>query len=553
MTQPSTGPQTSYDRVPYKSHPFPQTHPDRLATIATLFGMRPAPVERCRVLELGCASGGNLLPMADQFPNSRFVGIDASSRQIADGSELLARSGLTNVELRCQDILQFTCEEPFDFIICHGVYSWVPDPVQQKILEICREGLAPNGVAYVSYNTYPGWHMRGMIRDIMRYRAQSFDDPRQKLNQARGLLTFLSNSVKGEHNPYGLLLRQELESIGRSDDSYLLHEHLEDVNEPLYFHEFAERAGRAGMQYLGEADFGVMSVENFPEQVRGMLLSVSRDTIEVEQYMDFLRNRAFRQTLLCRDDVSLDRSAPHHHLSRLRIATNARPEVERSDSAPSDPAIVQPSVGREPPVLFDNIDIANSAPLVFRRGGGTLTTTDSVVKAAILHLSRVWPASMPFVELASLARSTATGRPAAVGGDVMSSTTEPVASTLLRCFATSTVDLRSTAPRFVGRVSNAPTASSLARAQAAGGPNVTNRLHETVSLDDVQRQVLARCDGRNSPPDLINHLCEAVIGGDLILHHEGRRITDRDTAHRLATEVLPSVLTGFAQRALLIE
>ena len=135
-----------------------------------------------------------------------------------------------------------------------------------------------------------GWRMRGMIRDIMRYRAQFFEAPEEKLNQARGLLTFLSNSVKSENNPYGMMLRSELESIVHSDDSYLLHEHLEDINEPVYFHTFAERASRAGLQYLGEADFGVMSVENFPEHIQGMLQSVSRDTVELEQYMDFLRN-----------------------------------------------------------------------------------------------------------------------------------------------------------------------------------------------------------------------------------------------------------------------
>ena len=187
--------------------------------------------------------------------------------------------------------MEFPLDEPqFDYIICHGVYSWVPDAVQQKILAICSQCLAPNGVAYVSYNTYPGWRMRGMIRDIMRYRAQFFEAPAEKLNQAWGLLTFLSNSVKSENNPYGMMLRSELESIVHSDDSYLLHEHLEDINEPVYFHTFAERASRAGLQYLGEADFGVMSVENFPEHIQGMLQSVSRDTVELEQYMDFLRN-----------------------------------------------------------------------------------------------------------------------------------------------------------------------------------------------------------------------------------------------------------------------
>lgn len=171
---------TSYDRVPYKSHPFRQSHPDRLAVIATLHGMSPPPIERARVLELGCASGGNLLPIADQFPEGTFLGLDLSSRQIQDGQRLIERAGLKNVELRHQDILTFDAPpESFDYILCHGVFSWVPDAVQRKILDICGKCLSPNGVAYVSYNTYPGWHMRGMVRDIMRYRAQFFDKPEQ--------------------------------------------------------------------------------------------------------------------------------------------------------------------------------------------------------------------------------------------------------------------------------------------------------------------------------------------------------------------------------------
>ena len=527
MTETPAVEQTSYDRVPYKSNPFPQTHPDRLATMATLFGMHPAAVERCRVLELGCASGGNLLPMADQFPESQFLGIDASSRQIADGQELLNRSGLTNVELRCQDILQFASDQQFDFIICHGVYSWVPEPVQQKILDICRQHLSPQGVAYVSYNTYPGWHMKGMIRDIMRYRGQSFDDPRQKLDQARGLLAFLSNSVKGDNNPYGLLLKQEVESIGRKDDSYLLHDHLEEVNDPVYFHQFAERAQQAQLQYLGEADFGAMSMANLPEQVRGMLLSVSRNSLEVEQYMDFLKNRSFRQTLLCHANLTLERTAQPRHLLHLRIASQARPETESPD-------------------------VRSKQQVKFLSGKGTLTTSDPLVKAALAHLKQIWPASTPFAELAALAQSTARGRPAAVDREVMSAETESLATTFLRCFATATIELRHTAPRFVIQVSERPLASPLARAQALRGPRVTNRLHETVTLDDVQRQILTACNGERSTAELIESLCDAVQEGGMILHHDGRRVTDRDTARRLTGETVPSLLAALTQRALFV-
>src|SRR5262249_40891875 len=158
----------SYDAVPYNSYPFPRTHPGHLAAVASLFGMKPAPIGRCRVLELGCAGGVNLIPMALTLPASRFIGVDLSARQIADGQKLAAELALDNLHLRHLNILDVDQSlGQFDYIVCHGVYSWAPGPVRDKILEVCARNLAPQGVAFVSYNTYPGWHMNGMIRDML--------------------------------------------------------------------------------------------------------------------------------------------------------------------------------------------------------------------------------------------------------------------------------------------------------------------------------------------------------------------------------------------------
>jgi 2-polyprenyl-3-methyl-5-hydroxy-6-metoxy-1,4-benzoquinol methylase len=157
---------TSYDEVPYESHPYPQTHPSRLAAVATLFGLRPPAVETARVLELGCAAGGNLTPVAEAFPKATLLGVDASARQIGDGQRFVERLGLSNLTLKHANILDLGPDlGTFDYIICHGVFSWVQTPVQEKILDICAKHLSPSGIAYISYNTYPGWHMRGMIRD----------------------------------------------------------------------------------------------------------------------------------------------------------------------------------------------------------------------------------------------------------------------------------------------------------------------------------------------------------------------------------------------------
>src|SRR4051794_13106921 len=156
---PPAPPATSYDEMPYESHPYAQTHPSRLAVVATLFGLRPPPVETCRVLELGSAAGGNIIPIAESFPRSQWVGIDLSTRQVDEGQRLVQAMGLKNVTLRHASIMDVDDSYgQFDYILAHGVFSWVPTEVRDKILDICSKRLTANGVAYVSYNTYPGWH-----------------------------------------------------------------------------------------------------------------------------------------------------------------------------------------------------------------------------------------------------------------------------------------------------------------------------------------------------------------------------------------------------------
>jgi SAM-dependent methyltransferase len=156
-----------YDLLPYESRPYPDTQPGQLSALAVLHGLEPAEVTRGRVLELGCASGGNIVTLAMRFPEASFVGIDLSARHVADGQACIRALGLTNVELRQDDLAN--CNIPagaFDTIICHGVYSWVPRVVQEAILRIVATHLAPTGLAYVSYNTHPGWHLRQVVRDI---------------------------------------------------------------------------------------------------------------------------------------------------------------------------------------------------------------------------------------------------------------------------------------------------------------------------------------------------------------------------------------------------
>src|SRR3954454_7066997 len=135
---------TTYDHVSYPGHPFGETHPDHLAVLGSLLGMTPAPLNSCRVLELGCGEGANLIPMAFDFVQSEFIGVDLSEQTVRRGNDFVLGLGLRNIFLRSCDIMDIGPEfGTFDYIIAHGVYSWVPPIVRAKMLAIFRNNLTP--------------------------------------------------------------------------------------------------------------------------------------------------------------------------------------------------------------------------------------------------------------------------------------------------------------------------------------------------------------------------------------------------------------------------
>lgn len=234
----------SYSDLPIGSSVHWATHPDAMASTARLFGLKPAPLQHCRVLELGCACGGNVVPIANGLPESRCVGIDISDVQIQKAQRLAEQLGVTNVELRAANIFDLNSEiGEFDYVICDGVFSWVPEAVQERILQICAQCLSENGIAYLSFNAYPGWHVRGTVREMLRFQTRNCTSDRDKISAARRLLLQLKESVAREDSPLNHL-REEIELLRNSRDSYLFHEHLVEHNTPFYLTDFVEAPAR---------------------------------------------------------------------------------------------------------------------------------------------------------------------------------------------------------------------------------------------------------------------------------------------------------------------
>lgn len=478
---------SSYDEVPYTSYPFPQTHPSHLAVVATLFGLQPPPPHGCRVLELGCAAGGNLLPMAEALPESEFVGIDLSARQIADGQRILDALDLKNVRLLHASILDVDSSwGKFDYIICHGVYSWVPNPVREKILAICSEQLTEHGIAYISYNTYPGWHMRGMIRDMMRYHALRFATPTERIRQARALLDFLAQAARLDGGPYATLLRLELEHLRKQADHYLYHEHLEEVNDPVYFHEFVAAARRHGLNYLGESYVPTMLSSNFPYEVQQALQVVAPDQIQAEQYLDFIRNRMFRETLLVREPATPDWTVQPERIFGLHLCTHRR-------------------------VVDESGDVRSAATVQYRsRSGMIVATSQPTLKAAFRLLGAEWPGTLAFEELVQRVADLLEQSP----DDIRT----PLAVQVLHVYLSSDLIELHAVPLPRTPVSQRPVALRSLRVRLElGETGGANRRHEVFRPNHFDSVLLPLLDGSRTREDLLDDLARCALRGVLLL------------------------------------
>lgn len=296
----------AYDQVLYENSPVVSTHPGRLFVMAKLAGLQPAPVEKCRVLELGTNAGRNLIGMAIALPGAEFVGVELAEIPVTHGREMVANLGLRNVRLERMSVLDI--DEGFgrfDYIIAHGLYSWVPAAVRDKILAVARANMNPHGMAFVSYNTFPGCHLRVMLREMMLYHIGAEDDPVRKLDRARELLRVLA-SGRPEMDAQEAALAAEAAACLERGDSALYHDDLSACFEPVYFHEFAAHAARHNLQFAGEAHMHDSLLRNLkPETIAAMQEFAGGDRIAQQQYMDFARSLRFRRTLLCHAEISL--------------------------------------------------------------------------------------------------------------------------------------------------------------------------------------------------------------------------------------------------------
>lgn len=520
MTQPPTV--SSYDEIPYDSAPICETHPAHLAIQGTLFGLTPADPERCRVLELGCASGGNLIPMAFHLPGSEFLGVELSGAQVAAGQELIAALGLANVRIEQADVLALDPRAlgRFDYILAHGFYSWVPAAVREQLLALCQHALAPQGIAYISYNTLPGWRGRAVLRDMLLYFVRAAATPRARLALATEALEKLEHVFAAQPGTAATTLRAEIARLRTRHPSYLYHEYLAEVNEPMLFSAFMDAAGRHRLQYLCEAELHSMFSDALGA-AGAALVDGFDDVLEQEQCIDFLSQRTFRQTLLCRAGLAVNRALDLERFEALAYFACL---------APKGP-----------------IDLVTARPQPFASPDGAVAVVSHpLAKAAVLALTDAYPDAVDFPTLRQEARTRVRAAGGPAGDDDQDALLTELVRLYLRQFAGA-----SAAPRkFFRTVSERPCATTLARAQAALGlGHAASARHLPMGLDAFAMRLLSRLDGSHTRSELATLLVDDVTQGRLQLDPA---LPDPAALAAIVTENCERLLAMFARHGLLI-
>ena len=306
----------SYDDFLYVSKAFSNTCISSLMAKARIYGLDPVPVEEARVLELGSSCGGNIIPQALYNPTATFTGIDLSPTQVKHGNELIESMGLKNITLLEKDIMDIDdAFGRFDYIIVHGIWSWVPDVVKDKILSICNRNLSDRGVAYVSYNTYPGWKRLEQLRDIMLYSEKHApnDSLQERTVYTKNVLKLIAETMKLDERSTKIS-DYKIKNINRvlqSNDYYVGHEYLEAINDPVYVSEFIERAQQQGCAYIGDETLNRSFISWLDSDVEKNIRTLARDSyIDKEQYYDYVYDTQFRMALLTKgnkkDKISHD-------------------------------------------------------------------------------------------------------------------------------------------------------------------------------------------------------------------------------------------------------
>ena len=320
----------TYSELVYKSNPFNYTIPALLEAHGKLYGLTPKDSRKARVLELGSSFGGNIITQALYNPEAEFIGVDLTAEQVKKGNEVIEKIGLTNIKLLEKNILDVNEDlGKFDYIIVHGVFSWVPEDVKDKIIKICNENLTEEGIAYISYNTYPGWKEPDKIREMMIYANKYFPNISlgDKNQRGKTFISIVAEQMKSYNDiaeKKGDFIKQ-IEEVVEMQDYYVAHEYLEHFNHPLYLNEFVDLLKKENLQYISDVALRLSIISTYNQNTVEKLQQLSQgDPVIKEQCLDYILDTKFRRSLICKNSqaqkLNFSESFPNNILESFLLS-----------------------------------------------------------------------------------------------------------------------------------------------------------------------------------------------------------------------------------------
>ncbi len=450
-----------------------------MATAAAFHGLEPPALAACRILELGCGEGGQLVPLAATYPGSSCLGVDLSAAAIDRARGYATQAGVENCTFHNEDVCAFSPDAGvFDYIIAHGVYSWVPEPARQAILSICGRHLAPDGLAYISYNAYPGGHVRQMLRDLTLFHTKDIADPLAKMREARRVAEFIVEATPPntlERHMFARVL-----SMYEASDALLRFDLLSEENEPVYFLDFMEGVHGHGLQFVAESGFAARELRALPPRVAAWLEGIP-DRLVREQYLDFISSCGFRENILCRSGRAVE--------ARPSVQTLRNIHLRSSLSAPTEAVLEE-----EGAVTFRDVF------------GRELSCAETVPKVLYAELGAAFPATVPYPALRSrLERRLGLGQP------LDAQTERKVLQLLLQSEDTGAVECYAEPQQFSRSVGIRPCATALARVQAERGEPITVRgASGQITADPALRALLGLLDGHRDRAELAREWSRSI-------------------------------------------
>lgn len=465
--------------IQYSYGSYPESTPQRMHTLARIFGCNAIDYKSASVLELGCAQGNNIIPLAVKYPQASFVGVDISSAQVAIGQKIITDLGLTNIQLECRNITEIDSEfGKFSYLIANDVFSAVGDEVRQKIFSIVKQNTVADGLAYISYKVLPGWNFTKILRELMLFNVRKENDVKKRLEQAKKVLKLFGERLKGHNHYYANFVQMEVNNILQLSDGRLSLEYLGKISNPMYVFEFLQQASKHELVYLSDALIYNNHFRNsipFSREEIEQVLHANNYT-EMMQYSDFLLNRQYRRTILCHAEQKINRQVMPDTMQNMHVRAFGKITINNMTvagiSAHGDNSYNNQQNTEQHEVDEKFIKIAEE----LNRQKGNTISYQNLFKQSIKDITE-----RPIFD-----------------------------KLLLRLYHDGYVDVSSEVGLYTTKVSAKPVATKLARYYAAHFDFVITQLHETTKLTLIERFVLQRLDGTKSLDNVAAELLQAA-------------------------------------------